>query len=208
MQAPILTLYQYLIVTLKKKSYIRLKKKKMSVKQIVEKLKKEINERNRKDVIDNLEEMLSENVEELSKNEKFFHLPLKNIFSVISKVNFNSIDESDDGFEILQNIIKNTINAHYEEKETLLILQNIDFSQLFLSYEKIISLFGLFTNCPILQQFYNLHNEKQQLPEKDYEYELKQKDKEIEKLKQQMKEFQSQTQIDFQPIAEKPEEIE
>ena len=189
-----------------KKSYILLKK--MSVKQIVEKLKKEINERNRKDAIDNLEEMLSENVEELSKNEKFFYIPLKNIFSVISKVNFNSIDESDNGFEILQNIIKNTINAHYEEKETLLILQNIDFSQLFLSYEKIISLFGLFTNCQILQQFCNLHNEKQQLPEKDYEYELKQKDKEIEKLKQQMKEFQSQTKLDFQPITEKPEDFE
>ena len=83
----------------------------MNVDQIVEKLKKEINQRNRKDVIFNIEEMLSENVEELSKNEKFFYILLKNIFSVISKVNFNSIDESDDGFEILQNITKCTINA-------------------------------------------------------------------------------------------------
>ena len=56
----------------------------MSVKQIVENLKKEINERNRKDAIDNLEEILSENVEELSKNEIFFHFPIKNILSVIS----------------------------------------------------------------------------------------------------------------------------
>ena len=117
---------------------------------------KELNERNRKEVIDNLEEMLSKNVKELSKNQNIFHLPLKIIFSIISKVNFNSIDENDNGFEILQNIIKNTINAHYEEKETLLILQSIDFSQLFLSYEKIISHFGLFTNCQILQQFCNL----------------------------------------------------
>ena len=58
--------------------------------------------------------MLSENVEELSKNENFFHLPLKNIFSVISRIDFNSIDEFDDGFEILQNIIRNTIQEHYE----------------------------------------------------------------------------------------------
>ena len=142
----------------------------MSVEQVVEKLKNEINERNRKDIIDNLEEMLSENVKEISKNENFFQLPLKNIFSVISKINFNSIGESDDRYEILQNIIKNTINSHYEEKETLLILQNVDISQLSLSYEKIISILGLFTNCPILKQFYNLHNEKQQLPENDYEY--------------------------------------
>ena len=133
----------------------------MIVKRIVEKLKKKINERNRKDAIDNSEEILSENVEELSKNEKFFQEELqKKIFSVNSKVNFNSIDENDNGFEILQNLIKSTIDAHYEEKEALLILQNIDFSQFFLSYDKIISLFGLFINCPILQQFCNLHTEK------------------------------------------------
>ena len=50
------------------------------------------------------------------------------------------------------------------------------------NYEKIISIFGLFINHPILQQFCNLYNDKQQRPEKDYEYELKEKDKEIEKL--------------------------
>ena len=93
----------------------------MSAKQIVEKLKQDMNERNSKDVIDNLEEMLSENVKELLKNEIFFHLPLKNIFTVISKIIFiEIINEREAGFEILQNII----NAHYEEKETLLILQN------------------------------------------------------------------------------------
>ena len=52
----------------------------MSVKQIIEKLKKEINERNYKNAIDNLEKILTENVNELSKNEIFFHFPLKNIF--------------------------------------------------------------------------------------------------------------------------------
>ena len=178
----------------------------MSTKLIVEKLRKEINGRNQKEVIDSYYELLSEDVKELSKTESFFHLPLKNIFCVISKTNFNFIEEIDDRFEILQNIIKNTINAHYKEKETLLILHYVDISQIFLSYERILYIFGLFTNCPILQHFINLNEEKQQLPEKDYEYELKQKEQEIEKLKQQIKE--SQTKIDFQPISGKPNDFE
>ena len=61
----------------------------------------------------------------------------------------------------------------------LLILQNIDISQFSISYEAIISIFGLFENCPILQYFDYLHNEEQNLPEIDNEYELEQKDKEI-----------------------------
>ena len=136
----------------------------MSVQQIIDALQNEINERNRNDVIDRLEETLSENAKEVSKNEDFFHFPLKIINCVISKINLNFIDERDDGFDILQNIITRTINAHYEEKETLLILQNIDISHISLSYERIFSLFELFTNCPIIQHFCNLYNEKQQLP--------------------------------------------
>ena len=88
----------------------------MSVKQIVKQLHNELNERNRKEVIDTLEQLLIDNVKELSKNVYFFCLPFKNIFSLISKIQFNSIDESEGRYEILQNMIKNTINAHYEEK--------------------------------------------------------------------------------------------
>ena len=174
----------------------------MNVEQFVDELKKEINGRHQIDVVANLEEIISENAKEISKIENFFKLPLKNIFSVISRINFNSIDESDDGFELLQNIIKNTIIAHYEEKETPLILQNINISQVSLTYERILSLFELFTNCPFFQLFNKLYQEKQQQPEIDYEYEMEQKDKEIEKLKQQNKEIQSQL------FLEKPKDYE
>ena len=184
----------------------------MSIKQIVDKLRKEISGRNREDFIDDLEEMLSENAKELSINEYFFHLPLKHIFSVISRVNFISIDEDDGGFDVLHNFIKNTIHAHFEEKETLLILQNIDIEQILLSYEKTFAILELFTNCPILNHFCRLHKDKQQLPEKDYEYELNQKDSEIEKLKQQNKELQSKqnskSTSNFVPILEKPKDLE
>ena len=49
------------------------------VPEIVDKLKEEINGMNRKGEISKLENHLINNVEELSKNEKFFKLPLNNI---------------------------------------------------------------------------------------------------------------------------------
>ena len=56
----------------------------MKTQQIVQKLVEEIQGKNQNDTISGFEELLSENIEELSKNENFFNLPLKNIFSVIS----------------------------------------------------------------------------------------------------------------------------
>ena len=61
----------------------------MDVTSVVKKMKAEINGKNRKDVIDFLEETLIENFEETYKNEDFFQLPLNNIFSVISKIDFH-----------------------------------------------------------------------------------------------------------------------
>ena len=101
----------------------------------------EIKGRNDINVINEYESKLSKNVEELSKNEKFFNLPLNHIFSIISKVDFNIIEESDKTIEIIQNIIKNIIKMHYKEKETILILQNINTTEF--SHDEIFSLLEL-----------------------------------------------------------------
>ena len=180
----------------------------MNTQQIAEKLKNEVNGENRSDVVDDLEGILSKNVEELTKNKFFFHLPLKNIFSIISKSHSNSIDENGDGFENLLNIIRGTINAHHNEKETLLILQNIDISQYSLLYERISSILELHTICPIFRQFSHLYKEKLQPPEKNYEFELHQKEKTIERLKLQKKDLESQTKMKFKPIKKKPKNFE
>ena len=112
---------------------------------------------------------------------------LKNIFSVISKVDFNSIEENDKVIETIQNIIKNTIKKHFEE-ETILILQNLNTkTNSFSSYKDIFYILELITNCPILVNFCNLYKEHKILPAKDYEYEIKQKEKEIEILKHEIK---------------------
>ena len=156
----------------------------MSVESILKKLRGEINGKNRDDVINDLEEILSENVEEIYMHDEFFQIPLTNIFSTISKIDFSLIEGEDHIMEILSCMIKNTVSAHIEEKETLMLLQNIDISSLFLSYQNIISLLSLFTNCPFIIKLCELYNEEQQLPVKDYEYELKQKNEEIQKLRE------------------------
>ena len=150
--------------------------------------------------IDNLEKISSDKIIELSTNEIFFHSPLKHILSYISMIDFSSIDDIDDRFDILKKIIENTINAHSTEKETLLIMQYIDISQFNLSYERFLLFFELFTNCPILKLFCNLYKITEILPEKDYKYDLEQKVNEIDRLKQAIK--------ILQPISEKPEKFE
>ena len=177
----------------------------MSFKYIVKNLEEEIKGNNRKDVIESYEDLLSKEIEKISKNEIFFNLPLKNILYVISKVDFNEIEESDKIIEIIQNIIKNIIKTHYEEKETILILQNLNIKSISFSYQEIFSLLELNTNCPILVNFCNLYKEQTQLPDKDYEYELQQKEKEIKKLRQQIL---GGLTYEFPPITEKPEDYE
>ena len=132
----------------------------------------------------NLEKITNEIIKEIVENDEFFHCPLESILSSISKMDFRSIDEKNERIKCLKNIISKTIDSHEEEKETILILQNIDISQFDLAYERILSIFEMFTNCPILQQFCKLYKDKEILPERDFQYDLEQKDIKINKLKQ------------------------
>ena len=151
-----------------------------------------------------IEDQLIKNIEELSKIDEFYKLSLKQICSIISKVDFATIEDQDKSLNILQNIIKNTIKSHFEEKETILLLQNINFTSFSFSYEEINSLLELFTNCPILCQLTNLYNEKKQDVDVDYEYELQLKNKEIEKLNEKI-----QTGVFIFPeIKEEPSNLE
>ena len=112
--------------------------------------------------------------------------------------------------EIIQNIIKNTINKHFEEKETILILQNLNIKKISFSYEEIFSFLELITNCPVLTNFCNLYKEQNKSVDFDYSYEIQEKEKEISKLKEQiirMRESNNYS-IEFPPIEEKPDDYE
>ena len=153
----------------------------------------EINGQNQKSDVNKIEQNLGENIEELSKNRNFYKLPLTNIFSVLSKINFI---ETDDYLELLKTLIRNTIESHKEEKETLLLLENINTSNLMLSYEETLSLLNLFTNCSFLVNFCNICKEDEKNVEVDYQYELQCKEKEIISLKETI---QKQKQLILDP---------
>ena len=153
--------------------------------EFVKKLE-EVNGKNDETVIKSYEIELSKNIEELSNNENFFNLPLKSILSIISKVDFSKFPDNIKIKEIIQNIIINLIDKHFNEKETILILQNLNIETIPFSYEEIFSILELITNCPVLVNFCNFYKDQIILPFKDYEYEIQQKNKEIEKLKQKI----------------------
>ena len=157
--------------------------------KFVQKLEEEIRGKNRKDVINELEKIISENIEKLSKNEEFYNLPLNNIFSVISKVDFDLIEDNEKIIESIQNIVNNIMKTHLIEKETVLILQYINTQTITLSFDEIFSILELIKNCPLLVNFCKLYKEQKQLIDRDYDYELEQKDKEIEKLKKEILEI-------------------
>ena len=70
----------------------------------------------------------------------------------------------------------------------------------------VLSIFELFTDCPILSHFCSIYDKEHNQIDKDYEYYLQQKEKEIEKLKQQINELRSAMQ--FPPLTEKPKDFE
>ena len=155
---------------------------------------------NIKSVTDDLEELLAAHIEELANQADYFHLPLTNIFSFISNVNLSLFSDKDQILNILHNFIQNTIKSHVDEKETLLLLQNIDMTKIQFQYKDIIIILSLFINCPVFNKLNCLYTEKNQLPDLDFEYAIQQKGKEIKKLKQKIKELKSSQ--------EKPKDLE
>ena len=174
----------------------------MRIESIVRKLYKEINGRNRSDSVEILEELLCENVEEFTQNENFFNLPIANILSVISRIDFNLLDKNSDNLNIIRDIISNTVKSHYDEKETLLLLYSINTETIPMSHEDILSLLELFTNCPKISQLCALYKKNVQFPIQDYEFEIETLKKQVEDLKQRER-FHY-----FEPLTEKPKDFE
>ena len=162
----------------------------MNMQEFLKQLNCEIHEESQTAIIDTYESLINGNIEELSNEKTFYQLPLNYVFPILFKIDFNSLEEREDHdtvIHLIKHIINNTIQAHYKEKETLLILQNINIETLSFTYEEIFSLLELITNCPFIVNFCNLYKEHCILPERDYEYMITRKNNEIEKLKQIIK---------------------
>ena len=151
----------------------------MNLESVIDKLEKESREMNRRSKISTYEKSLSEDIDVISGVEKFYQLPIKNIFSILEKADLSIIDIS-----TIQKIIQSTIKYHRTENETILLLQVIK-NDICCSYsmDECMQIIQTFTNNDFLMKISNLYQEEQHLGVIDYEYELVQKDKEIKELK-------------------------
>ena len=173
----------------------------------------EINGPNRIDVINNLEMTLSKDISALSKCETFFNIPLKHIFAIISKVDFRTYDDSNgDVFNMLHCLIANTVAKHPNEEELLLVMKYIDTRTITLSEDQYVSLMSQFKDYPFLQTFCSICQERLNMPNADQSYELQQKKKEVEDLKQKIQELDPNNKYkvikQFPELTEVPDDLE
>ena len=165
----------------------------------IKELEDELNQENRSDLIKEYEELLSDNIEEISNRKSFFKLPLKNILSIVSNVNFYAFSNC---VQIMKNIIKNTISAHKEEKETIYLIQNMECKYCSFSLQECVDIIQLFKNSELCTQLGKTFYQDFSGVNYDYEYELQEKDRVIEQLKEEIEEKS------FPMLLEKPEDFE
>ena len=157
----------------------------MEVNHILSNFVRELNNKKRDEKIEAYETTLSIHIEELVENNNFYKLPVDRIIKIINKSDFSDI-EDEELKTLLENIIKNSIEAHHNESETLLFLQIISQKTQSLSHEEILSFLSLFTDCPLLVQLCEYCNEQEKEVEVDNSYELGILQKEISRMKKEL----------------------
>ena len=136
----------------------------------VESIKKELAEQNNDEIIQKNEELLSQNVEEISNSDSFFSLPIKNILSIISKIDFSLVENNVKCItDIIRSFIKNRSN---EEKEAIQLLNVINVDSINMQMQDIVSIFKLFPFSSLCSKLVQLYSNQQKDVEFDYEYEL------------------------------------
>ena len=148
-----------------------------------------------------LEEEVSEEIEDSVKFDSFFKLPLENIFSIVSKIEFLDIDNYS---KLLKTIINGTIKAHENEKETLFLLYHIKaIGKKQLKLGNCIEILQCFQKIQLFSFLNEKYKEMNETPEIDTEY---QKDKEIKELKKQIQQLKRSNEFHhkFPPINKKP----
>ena len=158
--------------------------------------------------INSLEEEVAGRIEDFILHDSFFKLPLKNIFSIVSKVDFYDFENYSN---LLKNIINGTIKEHENEKETLFLLYHIKVKgNKTLKLEDCIEILHCFKTV----ELFTLLNEKYRkilsTPEVDTNYIIQRKDREIEELNKQIEQMKGANELEqiFPPIQKKPIDFE
>ena len=139
-------------------------------------LESKIHEDSSSELIDSFENDISSSIEEISQYPKFYDLPLKNILSIISKVDFSIIENFVD---VIDTLVKNTISSHKSEPEVLFLLQSIKCKNCTLSINNCLSFLHNFENSDIIMKLCDAYDEENKTDDVDYEYEYKNLMKEL-----------------------------
>ena len=156
-----------------------------------------------------IEKEVAEEIEDSIASDSFFKLPLENIFSIVSKIDFLDVE---DYSNLLKNIIKGTIKEHENDKDNLFLLYHIKAKgNKTVKLEECIEILQCFKNIELFSLLNDKYNEKNSTPEFDKDYEIiQQKEAEINELKKQLKRLQQNETLgkeleqNFPPIQKKP----
>ena len=152
--------------------------------------------------IKDFETTLCNNFAEACKLNNFFNLPINSILSIVSKVDFTKIE---DYIGSIISLITETIKAHPIEQETLFLLYSLDFKPLTLTLDDCIKILSLFKKSSLLIQLNTLYNLSISEVDVDYEFQLEETKKKLEKAEEEIKNIKSHK---FTPIFEQPRDFE
>ena len=169
-------------------------------------------------VVAYLEKRIAQDIKNIIKTDEFYQLPIQKIISLLKKGNIiYGIEKPNDDNETLEEVIQKLIEKKPEE--AILILNELDFPDL--SIDECHDILTLFTCCPICKQIQAIIDENANLPNRDIDYELQQKDKVIEEkdkiiekrdsqiktLQEQIESIKSQKDSEIQSLKEQIEKI-
>ena len=164
------------------------------MKRTLKKLITLLNEGGNKDRIEGYKEVLIDSIDETIKEENFYKLPTNEILEIIGKSELDDV-------ELLCKLISN-MNQN-KGKKSALLLNVIESKKA--TFEECIQIISKFEQCPICIRTGELFSENVNLPETDYEHEIEELQREIEKLKE---EKNTRKKTYFPPVTEKPSDFE
>ena len=128
------------------------------------------------------EYLIIEEIEKLIKEEQFYELPTNEILKIINKSTFADVNQ-------LYDLVANMSASKGEESILLLNVINCDDMTL----KDCTTIISKFKKCKFCQRTYQVFKENEEMPEIDYELEIKELNEEIERLKKEIEELKNKT---------------
>ena len=171
----------------------------------IKKLQEELSKTKKdNELIENLYKSISNGIENASSLDEFYDIPYTNLYNIISKVDFSTVENYID-------VIKTIINKFYEKyNKGVGLLSVISCKSCIFTMRDIIEILKCFKNSDLLSKLWDSFNDNEELPVVDYEYEIERREKKIEELKEFGEDIDSpvtQPPPDFEPNIHKAAEL-